>query len=74
MYPRLSDLFRDLLGVEPPVTIYSFGVMVATAILVGIWVAARELDRKYEAGTVGGVQLGSGRGRTETRPWRGRWP
>lgn len=55
MYPRLSDLFRDLLGVAPPITIYSLGVMVATALLVGIWLATRELDRKYEAETVGGV-------------------
>jgi phosphatidylglycerol:prolipoprotein diacylglycerol transferase len=68
MYPRLSDLFRDLLGVAPPVTIYSFGVMVATAILVGIWLAARELDRKYEAGILDGVQVGSGRDRTEASP------
>lgn len=68
MYPRASDLFRDLFGVEPPVTIYSFGVMVATAILVGIWLAARELDRKYKAGIVGGVQVGSGREQTEASP------
>jgi len=66
MYPRLSDLFRDFFGIEFPITIYSFGVMVATAILVGIWLAARELDRKYEAGDVGGVEVGGGtRGRTK---------
>jgi len=68
MYPRLSDLFRDLFGIEPPVPIYSFGVMVAGAILGGIWLAARELDRKYEAGVVGGVRVGSGRDRTEASP------
>jgi phosphatidylglycerol:prolipoprotein diacylglycerol transferase len=68
MYPRLSDLFRDVFGVAPPITIYSFGVMVALAILVGIWLAARELDRKYEAGIVGGVRVGDGRDRGEASP------
>jgi phosphatidylglycerol:prolipoprotein diacylglycerol transferase len=69
MYPRISDLFRDLFGVSFPVPIYSFGVMVATAILVGIWLAARELDRKYKAGEVGGVTVGgSGQKGTEASP------
>ena len=37
MYPRLSDLVRDIFGIPFPVPIYSFGVMVAVAILVGTW-------------------------------------
>jgi len=57
MYPRLSDLFRDLLGVDFPVPIYSFGVMVAVAILTGAYLGARELDRKYANGDIGGVRL-----------------
>jgi len=57
MYPRLSDLVRDLLGIEFPVPIYSFGVMVAVAILTGAYLGARELDRKYANGTIGGVTL-----------------
>lgn len=62
MYPRLSDLFRDLFGIAFPVPIYSFGAMVAVAILTGAWLASRELDRKYEAGFVGGVQIPQGQG------------
>jgi phosphatidylglycerol:prolipoprotein diacylglycerol transferase len=57
MYPRLSDLSRDLLGIEFPFPIYSFGVLVAVAILTGAYLGARELDRKYANGTVGGVRL-----------------
>jgi phosphatidylglycerol:prolipoprotein diacylglycerol transferase len=57
MYPRLSDLFRDLFGIAFPFPIYSFGVMVALAILTGAYLGARELDRKYANGTVGGVSL-----------------
>ncbi len=57
MYPRVSDLFRDLLGVELPFPIYSFGLLVAVAILTGTWLAAREMDRLYRAGQLGGVQV-----------------
>lgn len=64
MYPRLSDLFRDVLGIPFPVTIYSFGAMVAVAILVGTWLGARELDRKYGAGIIGGVEVETQDGRT----------
>jgi phosphatidylglycerol:prolipoprotein diacylglycerol transferase len=64
MYPRLSDLVRDLLGVPFPITIYSFGVMVALAILVGTWLGGRELDRKYAAGHIGGVDVEAEDGRT----------
>jgi len=63
MYPRLSDLFRDLLGIAFPFPIYSFGVMVAVAILTGAYLGARELDRKYANGDVGGVQLPGERGK-----------
>lgn len=66
MYPRLSDVFRDVFGVEFPIPIYSFGAMVATAILVGVWCAGRELDRKYANGEVGGVRIGRGQGQSTT--------
>lgn len=70
MYPRLSDLFRDLLGIELPFPIYSFGALVAVAILTGSWLAARELDRLYATGQIGGVQVKreQGRGTTEVSP------
>lgn len=48
MFPRISDLF----GENFPIPIYSFGAMVATAILVAGWLLARELDRMYRAGQV----------------------
>lgn len=64
MYPRLSDLVRDVFGIPFPVPIYSFGVMVALAILVGTWLGGRELDRKYAAGVIGGVKVQTEDGRT----------
>jgi len=70
MYPRISDLFVDLFGVELPFPIYSFGMMVALAIVVGAWLTGRELDRMYASGQIGGVQVEkeSGRGTTEVSP------
>jgi phosphatidylglycerol:prolipoprotein diacylglycerol transferase len=38
--------------------------MVAAAILVGTWLGARELDRKYVAGVLGGVPVETDDGRT----------
>ena len=70
MYPRVSDLFRDLLGFELPIPIYSFGLMVAVAILVGAAIVKREMDRMHAAGQLPGVRLkvrdGKGRERFET--------
>ena len=70
MYPRISDLFADLLGIELPFPIYSFGALVALAILAGAWLAGRELDRMYESGQLGGVRIDreSGRGTKEVSP------
>jgi phosphatidylglycerol:prolipoprotein diacylglycerol transferase len=70
MYPRVSDLFRDLLGIDLPFPIYSFGLMVAVAILVGAALMKREMDRMHAAGQLPGVRLkvrdGKGRDRFET--------
>ena len=57
MYPRLSDIFPDVFGFELPFTIYSFGAMVALAILAGAWLTARELDRMYNEGRIGSVRV-----------------
>ena len=70
MYPRISDVFRDYLGFELPFPIYSFGLMLAIAILTAAWLMGRELDRMYRQGRVGSVRVpvddekGRKRGRT----------
>ncbi len=57
MYPRITDLFRDLFGVEFPVPLFSFGLMVAVAILTAAWLMRIELDRMYAAGRLGAVEV-----------------
>jgi phosphatidylglycerol---prolipoprotein diacylglyceryl transferase len=48
MYPTLSDLLRDLLGINIPLPIQMFGFMVAIAFIVGHYVIAAELKRRKE--------------------------
>ena len=50
MYPRISDLTRDLFGFESPVPLYSFGLMVALAILVATAMTRVEVDRRFALG------------------------
>ena len=57
MYPRLSDLFSDLFGFTLPIPIYSFGAMVAVAVLTAMWLTQRELDRIYADGRISGVRV-----------------
>lgn len=57
MYPRISDLFQDLFGFELPFPIYSFGAMVAIAVLTAVWLTRRELDRMYEEGRINGIRI-----------------
>ncbi len=57
MYPRLSDVTRDLFGFTLPFPIYSFGAMVAIAVLVAAWLTGRELDRMYRAGRLPAVRM-----------------
>lgn len=57
MYPRISDLFTDLFGIELPFPIYSFGFMLAVAILTAAWLLGRELDRMYREGRIGSVRV-----------------
>lgn len=57
MYPYLSDLFKDFLGIELPLPIYSFGAMVAIGALVAGWLLGKELDRYYKAGKINGVKM-----------------
>lgn len=71
MYPRLSDIFQDLFGFSLPFPIYSFGAMVAVAVLTAMWLTRRELDRMYESGRIGSVRVPveseKGRKRTSMR-------
>jgi phosphatidylglycerol:prolipoprotein diacylglycerol transferase len=70
MYPRVSDLFKDLLGIELPFPIYSFGLMLAIAILTAVWLAGRELDRMYRQGRIGSVRVPTedGKGKRTASP------
>jgi len=46
MYPRISDLFNDLLGTHWVWPIQSFGFMMAISFLFAAWTLALELKRK----------------------------
>ena len=50
MYPRISDLTQDLFGFEFPIPLFSFGLMVALAILVATAMTRVEVDRRYALG------------------------
>lgn len=72
MYPRISDLLLDLFGVRSPLPIYSFGAMVAAAILSAAWLLNRELNRKHADGLLPAVAVkgkdAKGRAVTERVP------
>ncbi len=57
MYPRLTDLFQDVFGFNLPLPIYSFGFMVATAIVTAAILSKGEFDRMYGLGQLGAVQI-----------------
>lgn len=57
MYPRISDLFTDLFGIDFPLPIYSFGAMVAIGAMVAGWLLGKELDRYYNAGRINGIKM-----------------
>ena len=56
MYPRLSDILNDLFGIDFPLPLYSFGLMVAIAILVATTMSRIEMDRLYSLGLVKSVK------------------
>ncbi len=45
MYPRLSDLIKDIFGIYIPLPIESYGFMMATAFVVGAWITYIEMKR-----------------------------
>ena len=50
MYPTFSDLLYDLIGIQIPLPIQMFGLMVAISFLVGNYIIGLELKRKYAEG------------------------
>lgn len=69
MYPRLSDVFPDLFGFRLPFPIYSFGAMLAVAVLTAMWLTRRELDRMYAEGRLSSVrvEVEEGKGRSKRK-------
>lgn len=57
MYPRISDLFSDYLGIDLPFDIFSFGFMVALGALTAAWLLQKEFDRMYRADLVDAVEM-----------------
>lgn len=56
-YPFLSDLLRDLTGVDIPLPMPMFGLFVALAVVVAAYCMKRELTRMYELGLVGPARV-----------------
>ncbi len=57
MYPRISDLFDDLFGFHLPLPLYSFGLMVALAILIATTLTRIEVDRLFRLGLMRPVRV-----------------
>src|SRR5690606_5274259 len=68
MYPRLSDIFKDLFGITLPIPNYSLGAMVAVAVLTAMWLTRKELDRMYEIARMSTVRMLGYEGYDARRP------
>jgi phosphatidylglycerol---prolipoprotein diacylglyceryl transferase len=71
MYPRLSDFIENLLGFNLPFPIYSFGAMMAIAVLLAAWLTSMELERMYREGRIPAIRIpdrdGKGKRRSATK-------
>ena len=71
MYPFVSDLLPDVFGIPWPFpfNLNSFGLMVATALLVAAWLTQKELDRKHATGRIAPVRakVKDGKGRVREK-------
>jgi len=50
MYPTLSEFLKDIFGIDIPLPVQSYGLFVAIAFLVGIWIMIKEMKRKEKQG------------------------
>ncbi|MGI8893464.1 MAG: prolipoprotein diacylglyceryl transferase [Bacteroidia bacterium] len=57
MYPTISDLLRDLFGINIPLPIQTFGFFVALAFMGAAWTLALELRRKENEGLLHPLKL-----------------
>jgi phosphatidylglycerol---prolipoprotein diacylglyceryl transferase len=57
MYPRLSDIIEDLFGFKMPFPIYSFGAVMALAVIFAAVLTARELDRMFAEGRIPAIKV-----------------
>jgi prolipoprotein diacylglyceryl transferase len=56
MYPTISDLIKDLFGLNIPMPIQSFGFFVAVSFIVAAWLVLLELKRKERLGIISVMQ------------------
>lgn len=56
-YPFLTDLVRDVTGVEIPLPMPMFGLFVALAMVVAAYFMKAELRRKFETGQIGPARV-----------------
>jgi phosphatidylglycerol:prolipoprotein diacylglycerol transferase len=52
MYPTISDLLKDLFGINIPLPIQSFGFILAISFLLAAWTLSLELKRKEKEGVI----------------------
>jgi len=52
MYPTISDLIKDLFGLNIPMPIQSFGFFVALSFIIAAWLVLLELKRKEKLGII----------------------
>lgn len=52
-FPYLSDLVREFTGLELPLPLPMFGIMVAISAVISIQISRIEVQRLYEAGRIG---------------------
>ncbi|MDD5569821.1 MAG: prolipoprotein diacylglyceryl transferase [Bacteroidales bacterium] len=52
MYPTLTDLLKDLFGIDVPLPIQTFGFFMALAFLLGAWTLLLEFKRKEKSGAL----------------------